>query len=468
MGKYVTVLKRAISNYGSHNGTSFAAAISYNALFSIFPLALFLLGFLGFFIHSSSQRESIINNIFSALNGGVSKSALTTQVNAVAGGSAAVGILGLVIAAWSASGVFSRVRTSMNVIWDSTKSRPLVPGKLLDLAMVIAVGALILLSVAATGVLTAVQGFSGQIFGSSLGWFTHLLFALLYLVIPPAISFVAFSLVYWLVPHAEVRVKDVWFGALVAAVLFEIVQLGFAFYVANLGHYAKTYGALGGVIAFLFFIYISANILLFGGEIAKEHIDVEAGVKKETEPAQPGPKKSMVQQVEGFVKGLFIDDSPHHDTSLPYEPGRNKPAQPPAALVKDDEAHSNVKQFQQGNAPAGSTASGSNGNGGNGQPATSNRQRASAYSVSASAKFPHGEPAEPRAQEERGNAGHSQGRSGRSGDSAKSGAAAADGQTPADGTREDGASGQRRRWHGDPRRTRDPNPDSKNNHLPLP
>lgn len=448
MGKYLTVLKRAVSNYGSHNGTSFAAAICYNVIFSIFPLALFLLGFLGFFIHSTSQRQSIINNLFSAAGGGVSKGALTTQVNAIAGGSAAVGIIGLIIAGWSASGVFSRVRTSMNVIWDSTKSRPLVQGKLLDLGMVIGTGLLILLSLIATGVLTAVQSFGGQIFGSSLGWFTHLLFALLYLIVPPAISFVAFSLIYWVVPHAKIRLKDVWLGALVAAVLFEIVQLGFAFYVANFGHYAKTYGALSSVIAFLFFVYISANIILFGGEVAKEHIDVESGVKEATDP-QPQQKQTLVQQAEGLVKGLFVDSSPHHDTSLPYEPGRNQPTETSGTLVKNDQAHSEVKQFQRqsgqptpakGQKPGGRTnGRGVNSGGSNdrrdgrtGPPDGASKNR----KPEAAARRPSG------------------------------GANAKDSSRKADGRR--GNDEQNKRWHGDPRRTRDPNADKHDNHLPLP
>lgn len=339
MGKYLTIAKRALSSFGSHNGTSFAAAISYNAIFAIFPLILFILGFLGFFIHSTSQRQQLVNGIFSSLGQGVSKGALSSQVNAVAGGSGAIGIVGLIIAAWSASGVFSQIRTSLNVVWNVTKPRPLVQGKLRDLAMVLGVGLILLLSIVATGVLTAVQGFGNQIFGGSLGIVPHIFFAILYVIIPPAISFVAFSLIYWLVPHAELRFKDVWLGALVAAILFEIVQLGFAYYVADFGHYNKTYGALGGVIAFLFFVYLSACIVLLGGEVAKEHIDVVKGVKPASEPQQAGPSQSLPERVLGLGKGLFVDSSAHHDTARPYEPGRNESLQPPAPLVTDKEAN---------------------------------------------------------------------------------------------------------------------------------
>jgi membrane protein len=338
MRKYLTALQRAAASFGSHNDTSYAAAIAYNAIFSIFPLLLLSIAFLGFFFHSPSQRESVVNALFKVLGSSVGKDALRTQVNAVAGGSAALGIVGIIAAAWSATGVFDQIRTSLQIVWNSTKPRPFVQQKLIDFGMLFTVGVLILLSMVATGVLTALEHFGAQILGAELGVGLHVVFAIGYVVVPTAILFCAFSLLYWLVPHAEIRLRDVWFGALVAAIAFEIIQLLFAYYVANFGHYNQSYGALGGVIAFLFFIYLAGGITLFGGEVAKEYIDVLAGVQPEQQP-QTKPEGSLKQRAWGMVKGLFVDTTPHHDTSLPYQPGRNEPSRPNAPMVTDKESH---------------------------------------------------------------------------------------------------------------------------------
>lgn len=313
MGTYFTLFLRAAGGFLEDNCMSFAAAISYYALFSLFPLLIFIISMLGFFIHSDSQRASVVNALFQLLGQGVAKNALYTQVNAVAGGRGGLGLVGLVVALWSASSVFGAIRTGLNAAWDVTRSRPLVPAKLLDLAMVIGVGALMLLSLAATGILTAIEGFSYYLFGNAIGPVARILFAVLFLAVPPAISFLAFSLTYYIVPHTKVHGRDVWLGAFVAAVLFQLIQIGFGVYVANLAHYSRVYGSLGAVIAFLFFMYISANILLFGGEVAKEYADLRAGVRPGAQPEAPGAEESLADRVGGLVKGLFVDQSAHRD-----------------------------------------------------------------------------------------------------------------------------------------------------------
>jgi membrane protein len=345
MRTYFTILKRAAKSFGEHKGTSFAAAIAYNAIFSIFPLVLLAIAFLGFFLHNPQQRQSAVDALFGVFGSSVSKDALRTQVNAVAGGSVAVGIFGILAAAWSATGVFDQIRSALQIIWDSTKDRPVVQQKLIDVGMLGSVGLLILLSLAATAVLTAFERFGTQLVGRSLSGGVQLLFATAAVAVPTALSFCAFSLLYWLVPDADIRLKNVWFGALVAALALEIVQLLFASYVASFGHYSQTYGTLGGIIAFLFFIYVAGCIILFGSEIAKEHIDVLTGMKSALDPAEPKPKQSILAQAEGLVKGLVVDASSHHDTSLPDEPGRDTPVDPAARLVTNQQSH-------QGSAPA--------------------------------------------------------------------------------------------------------------------
>src|SRR5487761_1403229 len=166
MRTFITILKRAAGSFGADRCTSFAAASAYYALFSLFPLIVFILSLLGFFIHSPQQREVVVNMIFKLLGQAVDKNSLYTQVNAFAGGRGGLGILSFVTALWSATGIFGAIRTGLNVVWGVTKSRPYVRTVLFDLGMVFAVGILVLLSLAATAVLTAVQGFSQAVLGT--------------------------------------------------------------------------------------------------------------------------------------------------------------------------------------------------------------------------------------------------------------------------------------------------------------
>ena len=192
--------------------------------------------------------------------------------------------------------------------------------KLLDAAMLFTIGALVLLSIVSMAALTTLSRYGSDLVGHTFGPGVHLLFAVGSVLVPILLLFGAFTLLYWLVPHAEVKLKHVWPGALAAAVIFEVVQLLFAFYVANLGHYSKTYGTLGGIIAFLFFIYIAANVILLGAEISKEYIDITAGTKPEQDPETAHGKRDLLGQAKDIAKGLVVDDSRHHDTSEPYQP----------------------------------------------------------------------------------------------------------------------------------------------------
>ena len=340
MKRYLRIFQAAASNFGNDQCTSYAAAIAYYALFSLFPLIVFLISFLGFFLRTEQQREGVVNSIFQLLGQSVDKNTLYTQVNSFAGGRTTLGIVGLVIAAWSASSVFGAIRTGLNVVWNVTRRRPILRTKLLDLGMVVGVGVLIALSFAATAVLAAVQGFSNAILGSSLGVVSHLAFAIINIVVPPGISLLAFAIVYYFAPHAEIRLKNVWLGALTAAVLFEIAEIGFAIYAANFAHYDKVYGSLGAVIAFLFFAYLGAAILLFGGEVTKAYVDDLSGLLAAEDLKQAQPQGTFEQRALRLAKGLIVDDSAHHGTSVPYQPGRQQPMRPGAEMVTDNEVDS--------------------------------------------------------------------------------------------------------------------------------
>jgi len=256
-------------NFGNDECLSYAAAIAYWALFSVFPLLILLMGVMGAIVHSPEQREAAIRTLFNALGGSVGEDVLRTQVDALSRNAGKVGLIALAIALWSASSVFSAVRAGIAAVWGTSSKQPLVQGKLLDLAMVLVVGVLVIASVGTTAALTSVSEFSTSIFGGEIGGAAAAVIRVCSILIPPAISFLAFGLIYRVVPGAKVRIGDVWEGALVGAVLFQVVQLGFGVYVTHFANYQRVYGSLGAVIALLTFMYFSAAILLIGAEITK-------------------------------------------------------------------------------------------------------------------------------------------------------------------------------------------------------
>jgi len=269
---------RALQAFSEDRCSHMAAAISYYALLSLFPLLILLVSVLGIFLRSSSLQNDLVGHVLDILPLTQDKGAneVRQAVRTVAGVSLPLTILGLVGSAWSASAMFGVIRSSLSAVWGSTSRRSLLRQKLLDLAMMAGVGAFFVLSIGATALLRATQEVSSDLLGpissSSFFFWRTISFAA-----PALLSLGAFAAIYRFVPHAPVKMSGVWAGAATAAVLFELAKNGFSFYLANFGRYDLVYGSLGAVVTFLVGLYLSAVVLLLGAEVAVEYPKVVSG-----------------------------------------------------------------------------------------------------------------------------------------------------------------------------------------------
>jgi hypothetical protein len=158
---------RSIQEFGDDRCTHMAAAISYYALFSLFPLLIFMVSIFGIFLQSSSLQEDLIKHVldFIPLTSDKGRNEVKDAIGAIAGISIPLSIVGLLGLAWSASALFGAIRTSLNIAWDIETSRHFVVQKLLDLGMVAGVGVFFLLSIGTTALLRSTQEASSDVLG---------------------------------------------------------------------------------------------------------------------------------------------------------------------------------------------------------------------------------------------------------------------------------------------------------------
>ena len=269
-----TLLRRSIAEFGEDHCTQLAASISYYVLFSIFPLAILAVAVSGLVLTDASLRQDVIDELFNALplSEDEGRRDLERAVNGVATGLSAIGLISIFGLLWSASGMMGALRHALNQAWDTDHRRPFLRAKGIDFLMVAAVGALLSLSIGSTFFLQVARRVSGDISDSlgPVGEGATLAFEVVAVLVPLLFTFSTFMLIFKFIPNVHTRFRYIWPGALVAAVLFEIVKNGFAIYLSNFGNYDAVYGSLGAVVAFLFFVFISANIVLFGAEVAAE------------------------------------------------------------------------------------------------------------------------------------------------------------------------------------------------------
>jgi membrane protein len=263
------VLKRAIREFNEDKVTDWAAALTYYAVLSIFPMLLALISLLGLFGQSATQP--LLDNI-SSVAPGPAKQIVTQAIQNLQKSQGSAGILfvvGLGAALWSASGYVGAFMRASNDIWDVEEGRPV--WKTIPLRVGVTGLLLVLLSISAMAVV--LTGPLAQRVGNLVGLGSAAVTAWDIAKWPVLILVVAFmiALLYYAAPNVK-HPKFQWVspGSLIAVVLWIIASALFAFYVANFGSYNKTYGALGGVIVFLTWLWITNNVILLGAEINAE------------------------------------------------------------------------------------------------------------------------------------------------------------------------------------------------------
>lgn len=301
LDRVLRTLQRAGGAYGRDGCSQFAAAISFRVLFAIFPFALLLVSILGLVLQDEQLREELVDWLESVMP--LSEDAnvdLERTIDGLATPLSAAGFVALVGLLWSASGLAAALQASLNRIWRVDRMRPIARAKLVDFAVVGCGGLLVLLSFGLTIVIQVVQEETAHAATglSQLDAVLRVAGQATEILIPFAITFATFLLLYHAIPVSRPRLHEIWVGALLAAVGFELAKTGFAYFLANFARYNVIYGSLGAVIAFLFFVYLGASIFLFGAELS-------SAWPGSTVP-DDGPSVPFKQQVRRFVRGLFV------------------------------------------------------------------------------------------------------------------------------------------------------------------
>jgi membrane protein len=320
------LIYHAVKAFFADSCSQRAAALSYYVLFSLFPLLIFSLGLLGLVIQDPELQSKIVDEVMNniPLSQDEGRNDVTDALAAVARNqSGAIGIFGLLGLAWSGSAVFGVLRSSLNTVFRVETPRPPLISKLFDLIVVLSFAPFFVASIAGTSLLRFAQRTSEDlpILGNAphalgAGWWAASL------VLPILVSCAAFFLVYWLVPARRIRARYLLPGAVLAAVLFEAVKIGFNVYLENFSNYDLVFGSLGAVVAFLFWVYLSANILLLGGEVAALTPAVAAGIYDEPGPST-GPRRTLGEKVIRELRKLVMQPKPDAELQQPREDGRD-------------------------------------------------------------------------------------------------------------------------------------------------
>jgi len=311
------VLGRAASNFAEDRGTQLAASISYFTLFSLFPATLLAVSVFGIVLRNEEIQNRVLTAIIDYLP--VEGSTVADSLRDVADLGPTVTVLSLIGAFWTSGALSAAIRQALNQVFEVQRRRPLLRAKLIDFVILPVIAVPFFGGVVLTGVWRFFEQELDDRWGILDGRFSWT-WDVGAVLIPLVLSFITFALLYRLAPNRSLPFRFILPGALFAALAFEGLKAGFAFYLQSLGDYS-VYGSLGSVIVLLFWIYLTANILIFGGEISAEWPHVLHGESRHGH-AQLGPEPDLKRSVFNFVRGLVLvaeEDQPRVSRPVPGE-----------------------------------------------------------------------------------------------------------------------------------------------------
>jgi len=292
-------LKRTVHEFREDNLSDWAAALTYYGVLAIFPALIVLTSVLGLIGESATQP---LLDELGKVAPGPANDILTSAIKNLQGDQGAAGVLfvvGLLAALWSASSYVAAFMRASNAIYDMEEGRPVWKTLPVRVGMTIVLLLLLVITTLAVVLTGGIAQKAGDVVG--LGSTAVTVWNIAKWPVLLLIVSLMFAFLYWAAPNVkQPGFRWVSPGGILAVVGWLIASGAFAFYVSNFSSYNKTYGALGGVIVFLVWLWISNIMILLGAEFNAElerQRAIEGGMRPEDK--EPFAEPRDTRKIEG-------------------------------------------------------------------------------------------------------------------------------------------------------------------------
>jgi membrane protein len=264
---------RGVGELYNSDGLTHAAAIAYYALLSLFPFLLLVLSILGSVTADSDARDVVIRFVFEYFPRQFDF--MTGQLDAFRGQTFRLGVGGLLALTWASLGVFNAVSSAIDHAWGVERRRSFLMHRLMSFLMMVSAGAVFILALilASLARVAETNGFWSLIARAPwLAWLSSVTAnhgATVLLI-------VCVALLFYFIPNTEMRFRWVWPGAIVTGLLWRGALSAFSWYARDLAAWNAIHGSITTVVVFLFWVYISAVILLYGVEMTAAYARLQA------------------------------------------------------------------------------------------------------------------------------------------------------------------------------------------------
>ena len=281
MPNLLDLIRNTFREWKEDNAARLAAALAYYTTFSLAPMLVLVIAIAGLVGGREAAQTQVMGQVRDLI--GVQGSDFVESM-IVSASRPATGLLatliGTVTLLFGALGAFGELQNALNTIWD-VKPKPVsgilagikryIMSRILSFAVVVGVGFLLLASLVVSAALTSL----GQ-YLSGLNLFAEFWLQVINLVISLAVVTVLFMLIFKFLPEVKISWRDVFLGAAVTSVLFNVGKLLIGLYLGR-SSVGTTFGAAGSLAILLIWIYYSAQILFLGAEFTQVYTKQKRG-----------------------------------------------------------------------------------------------------------------------------------------------------------------------------------------------
>jgi membrane protein len=312
------ISRRAISGFLNHEALQTGGSMAYFAVLSIFQFLVLGVVIGSYVLGEGEARRFVVEQV----EAGSPLDAETVGgiIDSVIESRGAMSIVSIGFLTWSALGIFSALSTGISRVFENAPKRPFIQDKLIGLLLIGLTGLLAVASLV-IGIVTGIlQEAATELLADLPGGGTAIW--LIGLLAPLLLIFLAFWVIYKVVPNRPVGWREVLPGAIVAALLWTVLRFGFTWYATSVANYESAFGPISTGITLLVFLYFASVIVLLGAEFARASaLDDELGPITAADPrllpvpveAAPGPaappKRGLPRPIllaGGAVIGLVV------------------------------------------------------------------------------------------------------------------------------------------------------------------
>ena len=288
--QFFTLLRKSAAAWNTDDASSMGAALAFYTLFSIAPLVVMVIAGASLIFGPDAAQEHILGQL-RTLTGSAGAQAVTDLLKSAnsPAKSALTAVVGTVILLLGATTVFTELHGNLNRIWRSPTAPKasgiwhLLRTRILSFGMILGIQFLLIVSLVVSAALAAAGAWWGARFA---GW--PLVNQGLNFIMSLAIYTVVFAMIYKYLPRAHITWHDVWIGAAVTAVLFEIGKQLIG--LVGMTSITSAFGAAGSLVVLLIWVYYSAQVFLLGAEFTRVYAYRE-GSRADEEPPAPPPQR---------------------------------------------------------------------------------------------------------------------------------------------------------------------------------